>query len=363
MIIKLKKENSNELKVIFQKNSFKNKEIMKQISGVKWHSNYWYIPFNKVSIEKLVEIYKDAEIYPDECIKDFLKTENIYIKNVMLSQIKELLIDIDKQLTLRGYSTKTRKAYLGHIRRLSLKYNKHPEELTNEELQRYLLYLINKDEKSNSYANQAVSALKFLYNVVLNRTLEVDLPRPKKEKTLPDVLSQEEVIKILKMIENDKHRAILCLVYSSGLRVSEVVRLKTEDIDSSRMMIHIRQAKGKKDRYVILSEVALQELRKYIKKYPTNDWLFPGGNEGKHLTERSVQKVFENAKNKAKIKKKVSVHSLRHSFATHLLEGGIDLRYIQELLGHNSIKTTEIYTHISKKDISRIKSPLDQINN
>lgn len=155
---------------------------MKQISGVKWHSNHWYITFNKISIERLAELYKDAEIYPDEYIKYFLKTENIYIKNIMLSEIKELLSDVDKQLILRGYSPKTRKAYLGHIRRLSLKYYKNPKEITNEELQRYLLQLISKDEKSTSYTNQAVSSIKFLYNVVYNRTVEVELPRPKKKK-------------------------------------------------------------------------------------------------------------------------------------------------------------------------------------
>lgn len=360
MIIKLVKVN-NKIKVIFQKNSLDNKGLMKRIYGVKWQSYNWYIPLNKISIEKLAQIYSNDEFQPDESINKFIKKENIYINNLMTSEVKQLLNDMDKQLRLKGYSSKTRKVYIGHVKRLSLKLKKHPSEITNEELQSYLLNLLKNDEKSHSYVNQAVSAIKFLYCEVLNRFFDVNLPRPKKEKKLPDVLSQDEVIKILNSVENVKHRAILVVVYSSGLRISEVVRLKINDIDSNRMMIHIRQAKGKKDRYVILSEVALEELRRYIRKNPKDDWLFPGGTDGKHLSERSVQKVFERAKNKAKIQKEVSVHSLRHSFATHLLEGGTDLRYIQKLLGHNSIKTTEIYTHISKKDISRIKSPLDQI--
>lgn len=153
----------------------------------------------------------------------------------------------------------------------------------------------------------------------------------------------------------------LFTIYSAGLRVGEVVRLKINDIDSERMLIHIVQGKGKKDRYTTLSEVALVELRNYVKEYKPSKWLFPGQNPKDFITERTVQRVFENAKIKAGIKKNVSVHSLRHSFATHLLEGGIDLRYIQELLGHSSSKTTEIYTHVTKKSIQNIVSPLDVI--
>lgn len=151
------------------------------------------------------------------------------------------------------------------------------------------------------------------------------------------------------------------LIYSAGLRVSEVVRLKVNDIDSKRMLIHIRQAKGRKDRYTLLSHAALKVLRKYAIIEKPKDWLFPGGNEGEFLTERSVQKIFKKACTQAKIAKEVSVHVLRHSFATHLLEGGTDLRYIQELLGHQSTKTTEIYTHVSKHQLNQIVSPLDRL--
>ncbi|MDI9512668.1 MAG: tyrosine-type recombinase/integrase [Bacillota bacterium] len=189
----------------------------------------------------------------------------------------------------------------------------------------------------------------------------IDLERPKKEKKLPEILSKNEISKLLKAVKNLKHKAILYLVYSAGLRVGEVVKLKPTDIDSDRMLIPIIQGKGKKDRYTILSETALSILRQYVKVYKPEHWLFPGQHPDKHLTERSVQKVFDNARIDAKIRKDVSVHNLRHSFATHLLEGGVNLRYIQELLGHSSSKTTEIYTHVTQKNLSNIISPLDTI--
>jgi len=187
----------------------------------------------------------------------------------------------------------------------------------------------------------------------------VKIVRPPKDKKLPDVLSKNEVIKILNSLKNKKHRALLFLTYSAGLRVSEVVNLKLKDIDSERMLVHIRKAKGSKDRYSLLSKLALKELRNYAKDQKLKDWLFPGRKEGKHLSTRSAQKIFKRACKMANIKKEVSIHSLRHSFATHLLENGTDLRYIQELLGHSSSKTTEIYTHVTKKDFLNITSPLD----
>ncbi|MEW6620224.1 MAG: tyrosine-type recombinase/integrase [bacterium] len=163
-------------------------------------------------------------------------------------------------------------------------------------------------------------------------------------------------------MNNLKHKVMLMLVYSAGLRVGEVVRLKTEDVDSKRMLIHIKGSKGRKDRYVMLSEVALEILRGYWRKYKPEKWLFEGARVGRHLSTRTVEKILEDACKKAGTKKDVSVHTLRHNFATHLLEGGTDLRYIQELLGHKDSKTTEIYTHVSTKNIGKIKSPLDTLN-
>lgn len=209
---------------------------------------------------------------------------------------------------------------------------------------------------------EAVNSIKFLYNNILKQNeLAINPVRPKDEKKLPEVLSQKDILRILSNVSNIKHKAVLFLTYSAGLRVGEVVRLRITDIDSDRMLIHIVQGKGRKDRYSALSQTALEVQKEYVKRYKPEEWLFPGDDENKHITERTVQRVFENIKDKAGIHKKVSVHSLRHSFATHLLEGGVDLRYIQELLGHQSSKTTEIYTHVTEKGIMNIQSPLDKI--
>ena len=162
-------------------------------------------------------------------------------------------------------------------------------------------------------------------------------------------------------VSNLKHRALLMMIYSAGLRVGEAVRLRVEDVDSERRLLHVRQGKGRKDRYVMLSEVALESLRDYWRAYRPTKWLFPGQREGCHLHERTVEKILKQACQKAGIRKDISVHTLRHSFATHLLEAGIDLRYIQEMLGHKSSKTTEIYTHVSERNIAAIRSPLDEI--
>jgi site-specific recombinase XerD len=233
--------------------------------------------------------------------------------------------------------------------------------VSDEDIKDYLYRLVNEKNVSTSTLNTAINALKFYYGEVLKRRFVYEIKRPKKDKKLPVVLSQEEVSQILSSMSNIKHRAILMLIYSAGLRVSEVVKLKPEDIDAKRKLIHIKDAKGRKDRYTILSDVALEALREYQEKYKPEKWLFIGMNPGMHVSTRAVQAIFEQACGKAGISKGVSVHSLRHSFATHLLECGVDLRYIQELLGHKSSKTTEIYTRVSNKDIGKIKSPLDRL--
>jgi Site-specific recombinase XerD len=206
-----------------------------------------------------------------------------------------------------------------------------------------------------------MNSIKFYFTNILKRDFIYEIRRPKNDKKLPKVLSQEDIVKIFSSIKNIKHKAILMLVYSGGLRVSEIVALKISDIDSKRMMIHVQMAKGRKDRYTVLSEVALKILREYVRVVKPNNWLFQGENEENHIAVRSVQSIFSQAVARAGINKECTVHTLRHSFATHLLENGISLRYIQELLGHASSKTTEIYTHVTKSSINRIKSPLDDI--
>ena len=267
-----------------------------------------------------------------------------------------------KELKLRGYSQKTRKAYLHHIELYINYFAKYPKELDENHIREYILHLIDEKKVSRSYHNQAVSAIKFLYDDVLKMPKVVgSLPRPRKKRKLPVILSREDVKRLIQSVGNVKHKAILRLAYSAGLRVSEVVRLRVQDIDSKRWMIHIRASKGRKDRYTVLSNVVLEVLKEYWNKYRPKNWLFPGAKESNHITTRTVEKILENARQKAGIPKHITVHTLRHSFATHLLESGVDLRYIHEILGYKSSKTTEIYTHVSEKDIARIRSPLDAI--
>ncbi len=265
-------------------------------------------------------------------------------------------------MKMQGFVRATQKAYLGHIRRWLLWHKKEISTCGEHEILSYIIYLFDEKQCSNSYVNQAISALKLLYIDMLGKSWVVtNLRRPKKVKRLPKVLSELEVSKIIDVLTNIKHRAIIMVLYSAGLRVGEVVRLKTENIDSDRMLIHVQMGKGQKDRYTILSEITLDNLRQYYRIYRPVKWLFPGAKPGSHITERTVQKVFKSAKENAGITKDVSVHSLRHSFATHLLEAGTDLRHIQELLGHQSSKTTEIYTHVTNKELRKIQSPLDRL--
>jgi integrase/recombinase XerD len=272
---------------------------------------------------------------------------------------------MNKTLKLKGYSEDTIKSYLGHVRLVEEYFNgRSVTTLNDEDINDYLLYLLDEKNASHAYANQAISAIKFLYTHVLKKPIAlISIQRPKKERKLPDILSRQEVRMILNSVTNLKHKTMLMLVYSSGLRVSELVSLNIADIDSIRMVIHLRSAKGNKDRYTMLSKLALDTLRLYYKCYRPKKWLFEGENPNHHITERTAQRIFENACKKANILKDVSIHSLRHAFATHLLEDGIDLRYIQELLGHANSKTTEIYTHVTERAKANIKSPLDRMLN
>lgn len=218
------------------------------------------------------------------------------------------------------------------------------------------------EKRSASSVNQVFNAIRFLYVELYKKPFVIgSVPRPMKEKKLPDVLNEDEVVRIFRAVHNLKHQTMLMLAYASGLRVSELVRIKIEDIDGSRGLIHIRNAKGKKDRFTLFPESLRGQLIEYWKKYKlgTSGWLFPGETTDKHLAARSIQAVLMRAIHASGITKKVSMHTLRHSFATHLLDHGTDLRYIQELLGHQSVRTTELYTHISPKGLGRIRSPLD----
>lgn len=270
---------------------------------------------------------------------------------------------VRREMKLRNYSHKTAKAYLSCLRRfVQYAHPKHPREATDGDLRGFLLFLIEREHYAAATINQVINALRFLYVDLYGRPMALGtLPRPRKERKLPVVLSEGEVRRLFEALSNLKHKTMLMLVYSAGLRVSEVVRLQWEDLDEERGMMHIRGAKGKKDRYTILSNVLVQILQQYWKIYQPREWLFEGELAGKPYAIRSAQNVFERAVQRAGISKQVSIHSLRHAFATHMLEHGTDLRYIQDLLGHDSIKTTEIYTHVSKRKVAQLQSPIEHL--
>jgi site-specific recombinase XerD len=270
-----------------------------------------------------------------------------------LEKYRDLLIQ-------KRYSRNTQKVYMKYFSDFCREFGpKNIDHLSKEKINAYICELIRERNISASQQNQRINAIKFYYEKVLGREKEYyELYRPHKEHKLPKVLSKKEVKRILRSCVNIKHKTILMLIYSAGLRRSELINLKISDIDSERMVINIRGAKGKKDRISLLSENMLILLRNYYKAYRPKEYLFEGQTGGKY-SPTSIANILKKAAIKAGIRKTVTPHMLRHSFATHLLEQGTDLRYIQELLGHSSSKTTEIYTHVSKKAIDQIKNPVD----
>jgi len=265
-------------------------------------------------------------------------------------------------LELRNLSPRTQSCYLAWVRSFALHFHRSPDELGDQEIREYLHHLIQEKKASQSGISQAYSALKFFYETTLKRDWNgFKIPRVKMGKRLPVVLSREEIQAIFSATGNLKHRALLMTIYSAGLRVSEVVHLKVSDLDSHRMVIRVQQGKGQKDRYTLLARRTLEVLRDYWREYRPSGWLFPGKPATEPLSVSAVQRVFEKVLHQAGIKKAASVHTLRHSFATHLLEDGTDLYHIQRLLGHTTPKTTTIYLHLSRKDLRSVTSPLDLV--
>jgi site-specific recombinase XerD len=270
-------------------------------------------------------------------------------------------LKLEAELRSRKYSLRTLRSYVYYNRLLCCILQKLPEAICPEDITQFLAIIEKEREYSASSLNLAISAVKFFYKNVLKNANISEHHRPRNDKRLPLVLSKEEISKILGMEHNPKHRLLLMLVYSSGLRVSEVVALKREHIDLSRKVIYIRLGKGRKDRCTLLSEKAAHFICEYCAFYGIQTWLFPGQSITRPLTIRSAQYIFDKAIYRTGIPKKISIHSLRHSFATHLLESGTDIRYIQSLLGHATLRTTERYTHIARRSILSIQSPLDSI--
>jgi site-specific recombinase XerD len=265
-------------------------------------------------------------------------------------------------LTLKGRSEATRENYRLQVQRFLKWLRREPETATAEELRAYLLDVMDSG-LSASYARQARAALVAVYDGLLGQPEKVaDVPSAQGHKRLPVVLSRDEVKRLLAASRDLMGQTLLTVMYSAGLRVSEAVRLKVSDISSDRRQIRVAGGKGKKDRYTILGDEALALLRTYYRVYHPRDWLFPGQEAGTHISQRTAQRFFERAREQAGINAKATIHSLRHSFATHLLEDGVDIRYIQELLGHTNIKTTQRYTHVSKHKLGQVRSPLDALD-
>ncbi len=340
---------------------------LRAVGGGKWDPNgkFWRFPCTEEKIRQFAECFPEAEI----------RMDGLAVSS-KLSSNEKLIQALDQKLLttlkLKGYSLKTSKAYRGHVRRYLQNLADHlkmksPGTLKDEKMtsaiidssrtQQYALQLLEQGH-SPAYVNQAISALRFLAVEVFKQPSE-----PQKEKKLPYVLSEQEVLRVIQAPTNLKHRTMLYLAYASGLRVSEVVRLKVTDIDPERGLLRVRQGKGKKDRHTLLSQTAWDMIQKYVEaeRLSNSMWLFPGQHSGSHLHELSLQMVFQEALQTSGIRKQVGIHFLRHSFATHLLENGTDLRYIQELLGHANPSTTERYTHVSTKNLKQIESPLDRI--
>jgi len=264
-------------------------------------------------------------------------------------------------LQLCGAKPRTQESYLREAENLARYFNRSPAELGEAELKEYLLYLIKERHLSEGTFRYYVAGLKFLYRVTLKREWPVEkIKHPRAKRKLPVVLDLSEVESLFSVTRNIKHKAMLMITYSAGLRVSEAARLKLTDIDSVRMTVRISQGKGGKDRYSILSQTTLEHLRQYWKKYRPKEWLFEGQKKDDHISLSTMQSVFRSAIKRACITKPVSIHTLRHSFATHLIEAGTSLHHVQLLLGHRSPTTTTVYLHVSRLNLSQVVSPLDR---
>jgi len=339
-------------------------EIVDDPKAIPETFNLWSYPLRNMEEEKEAATVKaDVKIKSIESMVsrngkappcDSLKTENV------LGLDWQTRISLLEVMHSRKYSPRPIKAYCGYIDGF-LQYVQNPPKAASEsDLTCFLSFLEKSRSASASTLNLAISAVRFFYTAVLRLPMATGRKRPKADRRLPMVLSKSEVLKIIDSTDSMKHKAMLMLAYCGGLRVSEIVNLKLGDLDPDRRTIYIRRSKGRKDRYTLLSDSAWSVVTAYIKQDKPRLWLFEGRSPGFQLTVRTVQSVFYSACVHAGIPKRVSIHSLRHSFATHLLESGTDLRYIQTLLGHSSPNTTAVYTHVAKRDFLKIRSPLDE---
>lgn len=355
-VIKAVMRDKRTVEILFEYTPTRNEKFLK-IPRRRWvgENISWVFPATEESIFAFLHAFSDEPLELDCTLRRLI--------SIMRLEKAGYLDQMDQELRVLGYSPLTRASYRNHLIAFCDVYFGDIATAEYSDIFNYVLYLIDHRKLSRSYVNQAVSAIKFFFEHIIKKPLVTnEFPRPRREKKLPEVLSRQEVMTIIGAVTNPKHRLLLMLTYSAGLRVSEIVRLQRNDVDPDRGLIHIRSGKGFKDRYTTLSKVAYEELVKYLELFRPEFWIFPSIDKEKHITKRTAEKVFEQACEKAKIHKDCSIHTLRHSFATHLLENGTDLRYVQELLGHSKPETTMIYTHVARKDIQRIQSPLDSMD-
>ena len=343
--------------------------LIKNLSNPKWSNTYKmvYLPNTKQNLNDIFNIFKGVvwinynRFLANKPINTYNEALDVtwFRKRKTNPYYKHCPEEYLLKLELKRYSNNTVRIYVPFFEMFINFYrDRELNTLDESDIRAFLLHLIQK-KLSNSYINQAINAIKFYYEVVLGMPNRFyDIERPRREYKLPKVISKEEIIDIVNNTNNIKHRCVVELLYGSGLRKSELLNLKITDIDSKRMLVRVENAKGNKDRHTLLSKNALDDLRIYFREYKPKEYLFEGQKGGKYSGE-SVLRIVKMATKKAGIRKSVSPHVLRHSFATHLLESGVDLRQIQVLLGHNSSKTTEIYTHVATNTFKTIKNPLD----
>jgi integrase/recombinase XerD len=334
---------------------------LKLIRGCSWSNEAvaWCMPWEEGYLVRLSKLMGEhIRLVPFEKLGGLL-----HGRTKRKEQVLQAMNDFIRFMITKRYSENSIRSYTDHIGKLFDFFpHKSPNEVTNDDITQFDYNYIILGKRSVSTQNQMVNAIKLFYTRIYNRLLEPELiDRPRLPQKLPVVLSKEEVQKLLNASHNLKHKAIMWIIYSAGLRVGEAVHMQVKDIDSKRMVINIRGGKGAKDRQVGLSLRLLELLRQYYKEYKPKTYLFEGPDKGPY-SSKSVQVIFQRLRIKVGIRKTATVHTLRHSFATHLLEAGTDLRYIQELLGHKNSKTTQIYTHVSINQLKSIQSPLDSLD-
>ncbi|MFN3760733.1 MAG: tyrosine-type recombinase/integrase [Algoriphagus aquaeductus] len=365
-VLILKEKGTLKLHFLFHEELIK---AVKQFPFYRWDTTqkHWTVPFSPKYEQEIRQKIADLGL---ELIFKEINNSSPKVRPKLNTQAftQTCPPEYTQKLQELRYSPQTLKTYSALFTEfINFFPDRKVDELNEKDIMDFSTHLVVTRKVSSSYQNQAINAIKFYYEKVKGGPKKFyPIDRPQREKILPEVCSEEEIVSILKCTTNLKHRAILTTIYSAGLRISELINLKITHIDSKRMQIRVEQSKGKKDRYTLLSSKTLKLLREYIQVYKPHYYLFEGqGSKKNHpipYAARSIQATLKESAHKAGITKRISVHTLRHSFATHLLEHGTDLRYIQSLLGHESSKTTEVYTHVTTKGFDQIKSPLDQLD-